>query len=650
MAKYRVDTDKGSYMVETEDAPASVPGMEKLGGAAPPAPKMPGIGAGRDAKPIPADLDQNYSAPSSFQNPRTGRIGTNRAPGNADPLTNFVDAPVGGVSQMGEGVEQMSNPHPRPGNTPGTMNPPTPTQQIAGGASKVIRGAMKTSTPLLPGAIVAAPGAVIGGMVAGTGAGKVAHAGLKAAGTSDEVADLGEDVAGLTVGGAVAKKVSGGALTEAKNSVADRFARDPVDSMTRALKPKSTNIGFKDNLARSMPELKATETETGKPISNLADLLASVKTAKQRVWGQYEAMAGPQANAQLDMSSVADAMASTIPERTQAQNPGTARAITAKADTYRRPMTIRQAEDNLKHVNAELDAYFDQYPTARRTALDKNPATASLNAEGQALRKVIYGWIDQDNGGAAPRELKQRYGSLMNLEEEAYRRQNVADRQQPDSLSEQVGKVRAAGHFVKGLVTGSPVDMMQGLAESKVATWLKEQQTTDALIRDAFARFKGLPAPVNVPPPFQPKGLLAGPNQPNSRTYPPGGEQHQTGGTMYTPPPADTSFVRGTQGMTQPPNPARAITQGDIQLGPNAQSEPITKQGHYANAPNPRRALPPATTIISPKYAPPDAPKPGGTTPKTTLPPAMDGSYVRSVPATVAKSLSDAILDQQEQK
>lgn len=186
--------------------------MEKLGGTPPGAPKVQ----------LPADLDPNYTTPSTFQNPRTGRIGTNVAPGHADPLTNFIDNPISGAGKIKEGVEQISNPHPKPGNTPGTRVPPTATQQIAGGVSKVIRGGMQAATPLLPIAVAAAPVAVGTGLVAGTVAGQGAHAGLKGMGASDEVADLGEDITGLAVGGAAAK-YGGGAVTAGARRLGNRL-------------------------------------------------------------------------------------------------------------------------------------------------------------------------------------------------------------------------------------------------------------------------------------------------------------------------------------------------------------------------------------------------------------------------------------------
>ena len=94
-------------------------------------------------------------------------------------------------------------------------------------------------------------------------------------------------------------------------------------------------------------------------------------------------------------------------------------------------------------------------------------------------------------------------GSLLEVEGEAVRRGNVAARQQPESLSEQIGAVRAAGEIARGTwrvlhgdITGA-ADIAAGVAGRSAAKAIKESQTTDALIRRAFSGYKGGPrAPV----------------------------------------------------------------------------------------------------------------------------------------------------------
>src|SRR5207253_809405 len=154
--------------------------------------------------------------------------------------------------------------------------------------------------------------------------------------------------------------------------------------------------------------------------------------------------------------------------------------------------------------------------------------------EADGLRKALYTALDGQGEPGAARELKQRYGALMSVEEEVYRRANVAKRQQPESLSEQIGKVRAAGEMARGawrLAHGDVAgmaDIAAARAGRHAATYLKEQQTADALVRRAFASFDGAPVPVPMPSHRRPAGLLVP-------------------GPIITPPPADQSFRRGVR-------------------------------------------------------------------------------------------------------
>lgn len=293
-------------------------------------------------------------------------------------------------------------------------------------------------------------------------------------------------------------------------------AVDPKAAMIQALKPQNTRVNFGRELGVAMPELKAVAEETGRPIQSLADLMDATKAAKQRIWQQYEQLLGPQRamRASIDLSPVADAIERSIPKRTALQDPARAEAMQRLAQSYRRRFSIDDAEQLLQETNADLDAYYNKFPAAKRGAQAANPDTAATVAEAEALRTAIYAHLDDVGDGAAARELKRRYGALLEIDRAAMKRQNVAARQQPESLSEQVGKVRAAADMARGTwrmlhgdLTGA-ADIAASRAGSAMSTFLKEQQTTDALIRRAFEAFEGRPVPVEMPPPVRIAGEL----------------------------------------------------------------------------------------------------------------------------------------------
>ncbi len=301
---------------------------------------------------------------------------------------------------------------------------------------------------------------------------------------------------------------------------------EPTELMTRALKPAAKLTKWNANVTLGMRELKA----TGRPITNVDDLLSATELAKKRVWSQYEQMAGPARlrGTTVDLAPVAEAMEQSIPRKLQLENPGAAVRLQEAAQVYRQRFPLQDAERLLLETNADLESFYGKYPASQRRALAADPEAARLNAQAKAFRDAIYKTLDGPGEGAAARELKRRYGSLLEIETETYRRANVAARQQPESLSEQFSTARAAMDVARGtfkLVRGNPMgaaDILGGYAMRDTARFMREQQTTNSLIRRAFESFNELPEAVTMPVHRPPAGLLER-------------------GPLVTPPPADRS-------------------------------------------------------------------------------------------------------------
>jgi len=345
---------------------------------------------------------------------------------------------------------------------------------------------------------------------------------------------------------------------------------EPTKMMTQALRPRSANIRFGPDMDRALPEIKLSEASLGRPITTIEDMLEAVKDAKKRVWGEREAITGNRDLMQINLSPVADAIEKTVGKRTLLHDPAKAKAVKEFADKYRgRTFTLQEAEELLEGANAELKTYYAKNPAARSVARAENPDIAALDAEAQWLRKRIYGELDQAGGGAAPRELSQRYGALRNTEEEIYRRMNVAGRQAPMNLTEQLSGVVAARDMVMGAGRfifsggkdfGGLGQAMQGVATRQAAKAIKELNTTNALIERTFRNYTGKPLKVSAqrveprallgpgsivtPPPADPSGITVTtgpPLQPRVRgLLPPA--------PLVTPPPADPSGVWGVRG------------------------------------------------------------------------------------------------------
>jgi hypothetical protein len=428
-------------------------------------------------------------------------------PVNTTP-ENTAQRVGGGLEQMAEFAVPLSK------VSKATAGASLLTRALAeGGASAAIGAAQSKGDPTQT--------AIAGGLgLAGPVAGALVRSGVKAA----QRAAAGASEGGI--GGAVASVVRSTSTAE------------PHGMLVQALKPRSTRTGFNLSLSRAVPEIKASEEALGKPIESLADLQQGIDIAKKRVRAQYDAIAGTKRamGATVDLTPVAEAIEKSIPKTVRLEDPRKAAAILDVADKYRGRVPIEDAEQYLKETNAELDAFYNKYPMAQRKALASNPEVAHVVAKAEELRTAIYNTLDAPGQGAAARELNRRYGALMDIESEAARRANVAARQQPESLSEQIGAVRAAADAARGVwrvahgdLTGA-ADIAAARAGRATATYLKEQQTTDALIKRAMASVTGRPVPVASPVAPKIAGLL-GP------------------GPIVTPPPADASFVRGVPAM-----------------------------------------------------------------------------------------------------
>ncbi|MEK9722051.1 MAG: hypothetical protein VW405_01025 [Rhodospirillaceae bacterium] len=276
----------------------------------------------------------------------------------------------------------------------------------------------------------------------------------------------------------------------------------PRTMLVQALKPRNTNTRFTPDLDVAMPEIKAAEQSLGGAISGIDDMLNATRMAKQRLWDRLVAIRGQAGTPTIDGNAIADAMERSIPRYLRIENESGVNAIQNMASGYRRQMSLPDADELLREANARLDSYYAQFPQQRAVRNITDPQIAAVDAQARALRTAIDDALNRmaDGAGDAAREIRRRYGSLMNVEQVALSRSNVAARQQPMSLSEQIGNVSAAGDLARatrralqGDVGGALMDAGAGLAKRSTAKAIKESQTTDALIRRAFAEYSGAP-------------------------------------------------------------------------------------------------------------------------------------------------------------
>ncbi len=340
--------------------------------------------------------------------------------------------------------------------------------------------------------------------------------------------------------------VTGGAgrfqFTGGVGTIPDRMAiaaTDPIPEMVRAIKPKNSAFGFDKTLAnRAAPEIKGAEVQSGVPIGAkegtpyaypghvVDDVLDNIKAAKASLWDKIRQHMGPQAamGTEIDLTPLAAATKKSIPAQIRILQPEVAKQMEQEADSLYagKKVSVPEAEDLLQGFNAKLDSYYAKFPGARRASLAANPDMAHIYSSAEALRKGLYDKLEENTGSPAVRDYKKRYGALSQVEENLQPRRNVAARQNPNSLTEQVGSVSAAGDVASGLgktaaaifsghpgaALGATQDFLSAMGKREASQWLRDANTTDTMLRRAFTKYDTLPTYYPPPMPFVPAGLL----------------------------------------------------------------------------------------------------------------------------------------------
>lgn len=295
---------------------------------------------------------------------------------------------------------------------------------------------------------------------------------------------------------------SGSKLPVALSEKIPEVQLSPRQMLFKALKPINRNLEFDKALTKGIPEIYEQSKLMSKPITDLESLIEVLKATKERIWKPYEEFLG-EAKATINGDDIAFAIMQSVKKRAALRHPGAVDSLREYVDRAYAGQRIRiqDAEEYLQNANAELEAYYAKFPRARHVKEEADVGTSATLQEAAALRKAIYGKLDElsqiseamGGKGIDAAKIKEVYGSLINLQGEAYRRVNVSRRLQPESLTEQMGNVRAAGKFALGIVTKDPLAAAGAFAEAQAtraaAKWIKERNTSDYLVKRAFKDF-----------------------------------------------------------------------------------------------------------------------------------------------------------------
>ena len=467
------------------------------------------------------------------------------------------DEVVGGLADMGEGGLKLASPL-LAGASAGPL-----IEQGAVALATGPWGAARLLGEVTGGAVGAGVGAVGGRAVAGAlGAGP---------GVVQGAEDLG-GLAGAVVGGVIGNKAVG--------KVKDWVVGDPVKNTIQALKPSNKKINFEENIQTGNPIIKAQEATLGKKISTVEDYIDAAELAKKQLGDNIEKALGPGrlTQATIDGSKIADAAMDAIPQTVRNENPELVARINRSLDAYRRPITLEESDGLRIEWNAQLASEYSKFPNAQNAAKIAEPSVATRNAMVTTLRKLADEKVEQLLPGSQYANIRREYGAVTDLQDSAFRRLMVSNRQADLSLHERFGWAKALGRSGVNLVTGNPTGAVADLMEAGASTALKEAATSNSKIANAM-KVTTPAKPRVVPSAPRPVALLeAGP----VRTTPP----VDASGPSRTPPQEVIDLIlngRMTPDGKWVTPPSRQIPAGTSPIGVSGTIVPDIR-GNIINA------------------------------------------------------------------
>lgn len=285
---------------------------------------------------------------------------------------------------------------------------------------------------------------------------------------------------------------------------------NPGELLQSALKPGvKYGAGAGQTLASSLPDVLGADPNL-QGVSGFAKAADAAKDASYQPYNNLVSPyrppvggVGPVRPGSINGNPIADAQNASIPaiNRFESQKPnaplipvksqsaafgaspmappagGIVHATEAKADLYRRPIPISQADSIREDANAKLSAFYGKAGGDQNAALS-NPETSRVKAIGDTTRLQLYPKLESDAGltPGSVAAMQQKYGILSDVADIANKREPVFARHDPISLSQKI----IAGH-------GNPLSMAWNYGVQK---GLKGITNSDALVNSAVDQFK----------------------------------------------------------------------------------------------------------------------------------------------------------------
>ena len=290
----------------------------------------------------------------------------------------------------------------------------------------------------------------------------------------------------------------------------------PIEKLVKAAGPSVHDANFPQALETAAPELARQHAAT--PVHTVGDMAEAAHTAADNLWKQQiepqisrnatevinerlpeSAPEGfPKAEAQ---GSIGDKIRGSVDPGMERMFPEQAAKVTNFAQKLDGPMTLAEANENLRALNAELKSYYKMTPEGRAAAGITNGLTSAMEEGASGLRQQMYDKLDS-LGETDPAGLRKQYGALKQVQDVFRKRAIVSGRQAPLNLQQLITFAGGAGESAGALFTGHPIAALAGAVPITAASLLKYFNSPDMLVRRGLS---GLPEaatePFNLRPP-----------------------------------------------------------------------------------------------------------------------------------------------------
>lgn len=318
-----------------------------------------------------------------------------------------------------------------------------------------------------------------------------AQAGVKAA-----PGEKGKEAAGGAVGGAV-----GSAAAEAGAQSFKPLAKalglgglNSEEAFIKAARPyigdirKSENY-FNQQLGKALPRIyDAAQEKPFKTVGGFVDLIHD--TADDMWKSEIQPQVDRNAKQMLSTHSVADNIINSISPEMRALEPKMAKDMEDFAVPFRNDMSLQKAQDFLQFSNKQLRKYYSLDSRGAADALTLDSNIAKYEAASDGLRDLIYNKLEQ-LGEPLPREMREEFGALKDMERIFGKRAIVADRQSPIDHAKFLSVLAGIGTGAGELIShgSTPESLMAGAAVTGAGLAAKSRGTTKSLIKQGLSAY-----------------------------------------------------------------------------------------------------------------------------------------------------------------